>query len=54
MRERNEFAARISELESLTADISAARPSTSGKGEAAKDEKPRMTFREALAADGYA
>ena len=53
MRERNEFAARISELESLTADISAARPSTSGKGEAAKEEKPRMTFAEALKLDGY-
>lgn len=54
MRERNEFAARISELESLTADISAARPSTSGKGEAAKEEKPRLTFQDALRLDGYA
>lgn len=54
MRERNEFAARISELESLTADISAARPSTSGKGEVAKDEKPKLTFQEALRLDGYA
>lgn len=54
MRERNEFAARIKELESLTSDMSASRPSTDGKGEVHREEKPRLTFAEAMKLDGYA
>lgn len=53
MRERNELAAENARLKSLNEDMSAARPSTDGKGEVQREEKPKLTFAEALRLDGY-